>query len=149
MDKKLNIDIGNVTNHYIKETPKGKYFIKEYPEYSKHSFFGKLERKIFPKNVLRSHMQKNPKGSELKRQELTTWKLWKNKGIPTLKLIDSGPNKIIWEYLEAPSLRIFIENEQNSEEIFQKFIKTYTKIRKFAKENKDKNYFHSDPWLKN
>lgn len=149
MNAKSPIDQGMVTNHYIKETPNGKHFIKEYPENSKHSLIGKIERKIFPKNVLRHHMQKNVKGSELKEQELLTWKLWKSEGIPVLNLVDSDSNKIVWEYLEAPSLRMFLENESNTEKTFQDFMSTYTRIRELAKEKKDTNYLHNDPWFKN
>ena len=148
MEKDNNIDNGEVTAFSI---DKGKgHFVKVYPERSKHSWFGRLERRVFPKNAIRKHMKTPTTGKEQKDQELRTWRLWKESGIPTLDLAYSNGNTIAWQYLEnAPSLGIALESRSETGSIFQNFLDVYTRTRELAKSHNNPDYFHNDPWLKN
>jgi tRNA A-37 threonylcarbamoyl transferase component Bud32 len=82
---------------------------------------------------------------------LKTWGLWNESGIKTLDLVESNEGQIVWNYLEAPSARLYFEGnkERFEEDVFSNYLDVYSKTRVLAKENDNPDFLHNDPWLKN
>jgi len=150
MINSIALDIGASSKYYIKSTKSGKQFVKEYIINPNISILKGIEKKILPRDKFHRHILREFDSVGVD-QELKTWGLWKSEGIKTLDLIKNTKNKIIWKYLPAPSLRIFLEDSYSKfeENIFKNYLNIHSKIRNLAKEKENSDFFHNDPWLKN
>lgn len=150
MDAIIPFDIGASSTYYVRNGKFGKQFVKEYIVGQNMNLLRGIEKRISPQDKFHRHVERDS-SKEGYKQELKTWGLWKNAGIPTLDFVESSGNKIVWNYLEAPSLRLYLnENSQTFEEsVFDKYLKVYSNTKKLVKENDNQDFFHNDPWLKN
>jgi len=149
MESTIALDIG-YTDHYVRPGKGGKEFVKKYMV---KPYIGKiktLENKIIGKDAFHKHLSKTLEGNGYS-QELKTWRLWKDSGIRALDLISSENGEIVWNYLNAPSARIYLESHGNNfeEKVFQSYLDVHSKLRNLAKENNNADFLHNDPWLKN
>ncbi|MBT4376553.1 hypothetical protein HOD29_04220 [archaeon] len=149
MKKESNFDVGLRSDHYIQEVNGVKYFVKKYLPRPKISLFQKLEKKVFPKTMFHNSVLQEFDSRGTLEQEVKTWKLWKDFGVPTLDLISVEGKEVVWNYLEAESLRMYLEKAGIDEEVFDNYLEVYTKIRHLAKENNNTDLLHNDPWFKN
>ncbi|MDP2629039.1 MAG: hypothetical protein Q8P15_04055 [Nanoarchaeota archaeon] len=149
----FKVEGGRGGNSHIVNLNGKKYFHKYRSEYPPFKGLSKIEFALF--NYCKYHLpstvylNNGATAEERIKKEVSTIKLWNLHGIPSPKIVLHSKNSIVYEFMEGFSFGNSFNGEKLNEEDFGRILDCYSNLRRVAKEKKDIELLHPDPYADN